>query len=69
MNPITSPAWMTGINAVIGIVGVLETSGVTNVLPPAWGGYVTIGLAVLNTIAHGLTPPTAGPFVPGPVKS
>lgn len=63
MNPITSPKMMTGINAVIGIIGVLESTGVTGMLNGTpWGGYVVTGLAVLNALAHAYSPPVAGPL-------
>lgn len=54
---------MTAINAVIGVIGVLDSSGLTNMLGgTAWGGYVVTGLAVLNAVAHAFTPPVAGPL-------
>lgn len=63
MNPITNPTWMAAINAVIGVVGALESSGVTNMLGGTpWGGYVITGLAVLNAVAHAFSPPTPGPL-------
>lgn len=64
MNPITSPTWMTWINAAATIYGALESTGVFNLLGTKAGIAITIG-SVINTLAHGFSPPTPGPLTSG----
>ena len=63
MNPITSPTAMTIGNTLVGLYGVLEGSGVFNLLGTStWGGWAIVALAALNGAAHAFSPPTPGPL-------
>ena len=70
MNPITSPAWMTAINAIGVIYGGLETSGVINLLGNSkWGGVAVLAITALNGVAHAFSPPSPGPLNDAPIPA
>jgi hypothetical protein len=62
MNPITSPTWMTWINAAATLYGALESTGVVNLLGSK-AGYAIAAGGIINALAHAFSPPTPGPMV------
>jgi hypothetical protein len=63
------PKWATLLNALFGVFGVLESTGVTNVLTSSGGKAGAVAatvIAVGNFLAHGFSTNAAGPFAPMP---
>jgi len=62
MNPITSPTAMTVVNGAVTAYGLLESTGMINLLGQKGGIWAIILLGALNGIAHAVSPSTPGPL-------
>jgi len=58
---------MTWLNAAGAILGILQSTGVINILGSEGAGIATVVITAVNGLAHALSPATPGPFTP--VKS
>jgi drug/metabolite transporter (DMT)-like permease len=66
----TNPAtWLSILNALAGVLMTLESSGVTNMLPPSVATGVGAAALGINAVAHAFASAAPGPLNTAPVKS
>ncbi len=62
MMPAINPVWGTVLNTLAGIFGIVEGSGLTNVLGGTKYGWIVAVLAGVNAGLHAVSAPVPGPL-------
>ncbi len=65
----TNPAtWLSILNAFAGVLAILESSGLTSILPANVGGPLAAVALGINAVAHAFAPAAPGPLNPTVAK-